>query len=176
MVYRYKNALLDDERLRQKLECLRPERRRIIPIAMACLCALPFFLARLEQSVGRYLLIGVGCLAPLLLAAKFAREYRIVRNWTAAVGTVISFQKLMNRSRGATIKYLFRGCDDLLHVGKATGSVRLKDSKTVGIIYSQDRPSRSMLLSQFLFYDFVPVATRESARASEVAHGLKANS
>jgi hypothetical protein len=176
MVYRYKDALLDDERLRQKLECLRPERRRIIPIAMGCLCALPFFLARLEPSVGRYLLIGVGCLAPVLLAAKFAREYRIVRNWAAAVGTVISFQKLMNRRRGATIKYLFRGCDGLLHVGNTTGSIRLKDSKTVGIIYSRDRPSRSMLLSQFLFYDFVPVATRESAKASKVAQELKANS
>jgi hypothetical protein len=143
---------------------------------MACLCALPFFLARLEQSNGRYLLIGVGCLAPLLLAARFAGEYRIVRNWAAAVGTVISFQKLMNRRRGAAIKYLFRGSDGLLHLGNATVSIRLKGSRTVGIIYSRDKPSRSMLLSQFLFYDFVPVATRESAKASKVAPELKANS
>ena len=175
MVYRYQNALLDDEGLRQKLGCLRPE-WRILSVAVACLCALPFLLARLEQSNGRYLLIGVGCLAPLLLAARFAGEYRIVRNWAAAVGTVISFQKLMNRRRGAAIKYLFRGSDGLLHLGNATGSIRLKDSKTLGIIYSRDRPSRSVLLSQFLFYDFVPVATRESAKASEVAQDLKANS
>ena len=176
MVYRYHNALLDDEKLRRKLECLRPERRRIIPIAIACLCALPFFFARLEQNAGRYLLIGVGCLAPLLLIARFAAEYRIVRNWAAAVGTVISFQKLMNRRRGAAIKYLFRASDGLLHLGNTTGSIRLKDSKTLGIIYSRDNPSRSMLLSQFLFYDFVPVATRESAKVSEVAQGLKADS
>jgi hypothetical protein len=176
LVYRYQNALLDDERLRQKLDCLRPERRRILPIAMACLCALPFFLARLEQSVGHYSWIGVGCLAPLLLAARFAGEYRIVRNWAAAVGTVISFQKLMNRRRGAAIKYLFRGCDGLLHLGNATVSIRLKDSKTLGIIYSRDHPSHSMLLSQFWFYDFAPVATRESAKASEGAQELKADS
>jgi hypothetical protein len=176
LVYRYQNALLDDEKLRQTLERLRPERRRILPIAMACLCTLPFFLARLEQNVNRYLLIGVGCLAPLLLAARFAGEYRIVRNWTAAVGTVISFQKLMNRRRSAAIKYLFRGCDGLLHLGNATGSTRLKDSKTLGIIYSRDRPSRSILLSQFLFYDFSPAASHESAKASEVAQELKADS
>jgi hypothetical protein len=175
LVYRYQNALLDDERLRQKLEYLRPERRRIVPIAMACLCALPFFLARLEQSIGRYLLIGIGCIAPLILAARFAGEYRVVRNWAAAVGTVISFQKLTNR-RGAAIKYLFRGSDGLLHLGNTTGSIRLKDSKTLGIIYSRDRPSRSMLLSQFWFYDFAQVANHGSAQAFEVAQELKANS
>jgi hypothetical protein len=92
------------------------------------------------------------------------------------VGSVISFQKLMNSRRGAAIKYLFRGSDDLLHLGNAIGSIRLNDSNTLGIMYSRDRPSRSMLLSQFLFYDFVPVATRDNARASEVAQELKANS
>ncbi len=147
-----------------------------MPVAMGFLCALPFFLARLEQSVGHYLLIGVGCIAPLLLAARFAGEYRIVRNWAVAVGTVISFQKLTNRRRGTAIKYLFRGSDDLLHLGNATGSIRLKDSKTVGVIYSRDTPSRSMLLSQFLFYDFVPVTTRESTQAPEVPQELKADS
>jgi hypothetical protein len=174
LVYRYQNALLDDDELRQKLECLRPVRRRILPIAMACLCALPFLLARLEQSAGRYLWIGVGCLAPLLLAAQFAAEYRIVRNWAAAVGTVISFQKL--RRRSAAIKYLFRGSDGLLHLRNTTRSIRLKETKTLGVIYSLDNPSRSMLLSQFLFYDFVSVATRESAKASEGARELKADS
>jgi hypothetical protein len=121
-------------------------------------------------------LIAVGCIAPLLLAARFAGEYRIVRNWASAVGTVISFQKLTNRRRGAAIKYLFRGSDDLLHLGNATGSIRLKDSKTLGIIYSRVRPSRSMLLSQFLFYNFVPVGTRGSAEGSDIAQELKANS
>jgi hypothetical protein len=141
---------------------------------MACLCAVPFFLARLEQNVGRYFLIGVGCLTPVLLAARFAGEYRIVRNWAAAVGTVISFQKLMNRRQGAAIKYLFRGCDGLLHLGNTTSSARLKDSKTLGIIYCRDKPSRSMLLSQFWFYDFSPVAAREGSEAPDVAHELKA--
>ena len=174
MVYRYQNALLDDEELRQKLECLRPVRRRILPIAMACLCALSFLLARLEESAGRYLWIGVGCPAPLLLAAQFAAEYRIVRNWAAAVGTVISFQKL--RRRSAAIKYLFRGSDGLLHLRNTTRSIRLKGTTTLGVIYCLDNPSRSMLLSQFLFYDFVPVTTRESAKASEGARELKADS
>ena len=89
------------------------------------------------------------------------------------MGTVISFQKLLNRRRGARIKYLFRGSDGLLHVKNTTGNIRLKDSKTVGIIYSRDGPSRSMLLSQFLFYDFVPVATRGSAQASDVTQSRK---
>jgi hypothetical protein len=171
LVYRYQNALLEDEGLRLRLECLRPQRRRIMPIAMACLCAVPFFLARFEQNGGRYLLIGLGCLALLLLAAKFAGEYRIVRTWAAAVGTVISFQKFRRRrSMGAAIKYLFGGSDGLLHLGNATCDIRvLKDRKTLGIIYCSDDPSRSMLLSQFWFYDFSPVAARESARASEVA-------
>ena len=145
---------------------------------MACLCALPFFLARLEQSVGRYLWIGIGCLAPLLLAAKFAGEYRIVRNWEAAVGTVIWFQKF-RRGRGvsAAVKYLFIGSDGLLHLGKATCSVRsLKGSKTLGIIYSRDKPSRSMLLSQFLFYDFSPVEAHNGSDKSDFARELKADS
>ena len=171
MVYRYQNALLEDEGLRLRLECLRPERRRIMPIAMSCLCALPFFLARLEQNVGRFLLIAVGCLAPLLLAARFAEEYRIVRNWATAVGTVISFQKLTNSRRGAAIKYLFRGCDGLLHLGNTTGSIRLKDTKTLGIIYSRDHPSRSMLSTQFWFYDFSPVAIPEGTEPSKLCKG-----
>ena len=175
MVYRYQNALLDDEALRGKLESLRPVRRRIVPIAMAFLCALPFFLSRLEENVGRYLLIGVGCLAPLLLAARFAEEYTIVRSWAVAVGTVISFQKLTNRRRGAAIKYLFRGCDGLLHLGNTTVGVQLKDTKTLGIIYCRNKPSRSMLLSQFWFYDFSPVATWEATQPAEVGRKLKAD-
>jgi hypothetical protein len=102
LVYRYQNALLDEEGLRLRLECVRAERRRGAPIATACLGALTFFLARLEQNVARYLWIGAGCLATLLLAARFAQEDRIVRNWAAAVGTVLWFQKVRNRrSNGA---------------------------------------------------------------------------
>jgi len=170
MVYRYQNALQDDERLRRKLECLRPVRRRILPIAMACLCAIPFFLASFQQNVDRYPLICGGCLALVFFAAKFAGEYRIVRNWAAAVGTVIWFQTFRGRRGvGATIKYLFRGSDGLLHLGKATCNIRLlKDSKTLGIIYCSDNPSRSMLLSQFWFYDFSPIATREATLPAEV--------
>jgi hypothetical protein len=171
MVYRYQNALLDDEALRRRLECLHPERRRILPIAMVCLCAIPLFLARFENSVFRYVLIGAGCLAPLIVATRFAGEYRIVRNWAAAVGTVIWFQKLRNRrgGYGAVIKYLFRGADGLLHLGKASGSIRLvTDRKTLGIIYSRDNPSRSMLLSQFWFYDFSPATTERSGASQRL--------
>lgn len=177
MVYRYQNALLEDEGLRRSLGCLRPERRRIVAIAMACLCALPFFLARLEQNVVRDVWIGVGCLAPLLLAARFAVEYRIVSNWAAAVGTVIWLQKSRPRHGvGATVKYLFRGSDGILHLGKSTCSIRsLKDSKTLGIIYSRDKPTRSMLLHKFWFYEFSPVAGREGTEPSEATLRLKAD-
>jgi hypothetical protein len=177
MVYRYQNALRDDEKLLQTLACLRSERRRIGTIATACLCALPFFLARFEENIERYLLIGVGCLVLLLFTARFAIEHRIVRNWAAAVGTVIWFQKIQGRRRGAAIKYLFRASDGTLHLGNTTGSMRLaKENKTLGIIYSPDNPSRSMLLSQFWFYDFSPVAAHGEANVSEAAPRLKANS
>jgi hypothetical protein len=87
----------------------------------------------------------------------------------AAVGTVIWFQKIQGRRRGAAIKYLFRASDGTLHLGNARGSMRLaKENKTLGIIYSADNPSRSMLLSQFWFYDFSQVATREGTDMSEV--------
>jgi hypothetical protein len=143
---------------------------------MACLCAVPLFLASFEESVGRYFWIGIGCLAPLFLAAKFAGEHRIVRNWAPAVGTVIWFQKLQGRRRGAAVKYLFRASDGALHLGNATSSVRVaKESKTLGIIYSRDNPSRSMLLSQFWFYDFLPGAAGEENEASNVARQLKAD-
>jgi hypothetical protein len=122
--------------------------------------------------------MSAGCLAPLILATQFAGEYRIVRNWAAAVGTVIWFQKLRNRrGNGAVIKYLFRGADGLLHLGKTTGSIRLvANRETLGIIYCRDNPSRSMLLSQFWFYYFSPTATREGTERSEVSQGLKTGS
>ena len=178
MVYRYQNALQDDEKLRRTLESLRPTRRRVVPIAMACLCATPFFLARFEENVARYLWIGGGCLVLVLLVAKFAGEYRIVRNWAAAVGTVIWFQKVRGRRGvGAMIKYLFRGSDGLLHLGSATRSIRLlQDKKTLGIIYCADNPSRSMLLSQFWFYNFSPIATLDGTETTEVARRLRAHS
>jgi hypothetical protein len=170
LVYRYQNALLDDERLRRRLESLHPERRRSIPIAIACLCAVPFVLATLEDSVRMYLWIGVGCIAPLFVAVRFAEEYRIVRNWAAAVGTVIWFQKLQGRRSGAAIKYLFRASDGALHLGNATSGIRLaRESKTLGIIYSRENPSRSMLVSQFWFYDFSAVSAREGDEASNIA-------
>src|SRR6266571_2810501 len=50
MVYRYQNALRDDDGLRQKLQFLRPVPRRVMPIALVLICAVPLLLARLEGA------------------------------------------------------------------------------------------------------------------------------
>jgi Protein of unknown function (DUF3592) len=168
MVYRYQNALRDDDGLRQKLQFLRPMPRRLIPIALACICAVPLLLARLERGVGRYVFIFFGCLVASLFAARFVHEYRVVRNWSTAVGTVLLFRKSGHR-RGARIKYAFRGSDGLVHLGSATGSVRLpKEGATLGIVYRSDDPSQSLLLSQFWFYEFSQVEAREQTEPSEI--------
>jgi len=157
MVYRYQNALLEDDGLCQKLQFLHPVPRRVIPIALVCVCAVPFLLARLEGGIGKYVFIFFGCLVAILFAARFVQEHRIVRKWTATVGTVLLFRKSGQR-RGAQIKYAFKGSDGLVHLGSATASVRLpREGTTLAIVYRSDIPSLSLLFSQFWFYEFSQV-------------------
>ena len=168
MVYRYQNALREDDGLRQKLQLLRPVPRRVMPVALACLCAVPLLLARLEGGVGGYVFIFIGCLVAFLFAARFVQEHRVISNWRAAVGTVLLFQESGHR-RGAQIKYAFRGSDGLVYLGRATGSARLpKEGATLGIVYRLDNPSQSLLLSQFWFYEFSPVVALEQTKPSEL--------
>ncbi|SRR6266567_687126 len=168
MVYRYQNALRDDDGLRQKLQFLRPVPRRVMPIALVLICAVPLLLARLEGGVGRYVFIFFGCLVAFLFAARFVQERRVVRNWSAAVGTVLLFRR-SGHGRGAQIKYAFRGSDGLVHLGSATGSVRLpKEGATLGIVYRSDNPSQSLLLSQFWFYEFSQTEAREQTEPPEL--------
>ena len=175
MVYRYQNALRDDAGLRDALNNLRPEYRRILPLALACLCAVLLLLARTQKGLGRYVFIAAGSLAALLFAARFLAEHRIVSNWAAAVGTVLLFRK--HRRRSAAIKYAFKGPDGLVYLGNATGSAFLpKEGATLGVIYRVDNPSRSLLLSKFLFYEFARVPMRGRTGPSEGCAELKADS
>jgi|ERR1700722_4069307 len=166
MVYRYQNALREDDELRKRLQFLRPVPRRVLPIALGCLCVGLVLLGRLDGGIGGYMFVFSGCLVGFLFAARFLKEHTVIRHWRAAVGTVLLFQKSGHSRR--RIKYGFMGSDGIVNLGRAKGSARLpKEGATLGIDYRSDNPSRSLLLSQFLFDEFSEVRVLERTEPSE---------
>jgi len=167
MVYRYASELKEDQELDRKLLFLRPIRRRVLPVALASLCATLFVLAIFERSRGRYVFAFIGCVATLLFVAEFIQEQRVVQNWSTAVGTVLSFRKVR---RGAEIKYVFKADDNRTYVGATSGGAFLpRAGRTLGIMYNRVDPSRSMPLSQFWFYEFSFGTNPETPSKHEVA-------
>jgi hypothetical protein len=155
MVHRYQETLNQDDELSQRLACLRVERRRILPFALALLPVTLFGTAVAIHDRTSLILVVVGCAAAASVTTKFFRERRIIQGrWSATVGTVLSRRRTGGR-RGVQIKYGFRSADGKVCLGKAVGGVRLpQEGATLGILYDTDRPSRSLPLSKFLFCEF----------------------
>ncbi len=152
MVFRYANALRDDEALGQKLLGLRMEPRRWAFVAAGLICGSLLIAASIVHGFDRVLPGFFGSCVLAFSFAEFAKEHKIVQNWSASVGTVLNFRKFQYK-KGARIKYAFRASNGLVHLGRFTGNSRLpKEGATLVVLYHSAQPDKNHPLFGFLFY------------------------
>ncbi len=159
--------MIEDPALEERLRSVAVRKRRVLPVALACLCATLLIFAVIEPTMGRYWLALFGSVVALISTLGFAKERRIVAKLSAGSATVTAFRKVR---RGSKIRYAFKANDNKVYLGRASGGPFLpKEGRTLGVAYNVDDPARNLPFSQFWFYEFTFATTVKFTEQNELA-------